>query len=65
MSPIPVDPYKYLLYKIMAKSVDDIQLPPSIASSLVGGSVGWEDGVWIQLCLIHGKSILGSRTLSL
>eukprot|EP00158_Paraphelidium_tribonemae_P008149 Partr_v1_DN28494_c2_g1_i2_m41276 putative Nup93/Nic96 len=48
----PVDPYKYLIFRILGGIVlDDNSIPSAVTSSLAGGSMGWEDELWFQLML--------------
>ncbi|KAI3636635.1 hypothetical protein MIR68_005324 [Amoeboaphelidium protococcarum] len=48
-----VDPYKYLVYRVLGQIVDfDVMIPPHVVQGLAGGVIGWEDELWIQLMLV-------------
>ena len=49
----PIDPYKYLVYRILGRILDDLVVPKSVVSNLAGGFFGWEDDIWLQLMLVR------------
>ncbi len=52
-----VDPYKYLLYRIIGRlGLDDTSIPQAVVKGLAGGILGWEDDLWFQLMLASEKN---------
>lgn len=54
MGSASVDPYKYLLFRVMGRiGLDDTAIPHAVIKSLAGGILGWEDDLWFQLMLVR------------
>lgn len=50
------DPYKYLVYRVLGRIVDDPIIPPALAANLIGGLFGWEDEAWIHLMVVREEN---------
>lgn len=54
MAPAPIDPYKYLVYRLMGRiGLDNTSIPAAVVKGLAGGILGWEDDLWFQLMLVR------------
>ena len=54
MAPSPVDPYKYLVYRIIGRiGLEDTSIPNAVIKGLAGGILGWEDDIWFQLMMVR------------
>ena len=67
MAMAPVDPYKYLLYRILGRIIlpnEDNLIPQAVASSMAGGRIGWEDQLWFQLMLARENIVVETAAFS-